>query len=117
MKENKILLCEEDPTEKELYEAMIITAQEKSPGNDGLTKDFYKSFCEDLKDIFTSFAKAKKCKKEFTSSKKQAVIKVIKKKVRDKRFTKNWHQVSFLTIDYKIVSKALATRLKEYFLL
>ena len=49
---------------------------------------------------------------EFTSSQKQAVIKLIQKKDRDKRF-KNWHPVSLLNIDYKIVFKALVARLEK----
>ena len=35
------------------------------------------------------------------------------RKERDKRFIKNWHPISPLNVDYKIVAKALATRLKE----
>ena len=34
LKENEILLCEEDPTEKEFYEAIMSMAQEKSSGKD-----------------------------------------------------------------------------------
>ena len=40
LKENEILLRKEDFTGKEIYEAMISIVQEKSPENDGLTKEF-----------------------------------------------------------------------------
>ena len=36
LKENETMLCEEE----ELYEAIMSMAQEKSPGNDGLTNIF-----------------------------------------------------------------------------
>ena len=52
LKENENLLCEEGLTEKETEEGMINMAQEKSPGNDELTKEFHKCFWEDLKDIY-----------------------------------------------------------------
>ena len=38
---------------------------------------------------------------------------MIEKKDRDKRFIKNWHPILLLNVDYKIVSKALAARLKD----
>ena len=41
------------------------------------------------------------------------MIKLIEKRDRDKRYIKNWHPISALNVNYKIVSKALATRLKE----
>ena len=54
-----------------------------------------------------------KIKNEFSVSQKQAMIKLIEKKDKDKRFIKNWRPISLLNVDVKIVSKALASRLKE----
>ena len=44
---------------------------------------------------------------------RQAIIKLIEKNGKDKRFIKNWRLISLLNIDYKIALKALAERLKE----
>ena len=50
-------------------------------------------------------------KKKLSTS--EAAIRLIEKKGRDKRFIKNWRPISLLNVDYKIVDKALARRLKE----
>ena len=52
-------------------------------------------------------------KMTLSNSQRQAVIKLIEKKERDKRFIKNWRPISLLSVDYKIIATALATRLKE----
>ena len=38
---------------------------------------------------------------------------MIEKKDRDKTFIKNWRPISLLNVDYKIVWKVLAARLKD----
>ena len=54
---------------------------------------------------------------EFTSSQKQAVNESNTEKDRDKRFIKNWHLISLLNKDVKMVSKVLAALVKRLFLL
>ena len=52
-------------------------------------------------------------KKKSSTSQRQAVIKLIANKERDKWFIKNWRAISLLNVDYKVIAKALAARLKE----
>ena len=59
-----------------------------------------------------SIKKARKNKK-LSISQRQAVIKLTEKKDREKRCVKNCCPISLLNVDYKIMLKALATRLKE----
>ena len=82
----------------------------KSPGNDGLAKEFYEYFWNVLKDSLMNSIKEARKKKKLSISQKQAVIKLIEKKDRVKRYIKNWRLISLLNVDYK---KTLATRLKE----
>ena len=52
---------------------------------------------------------------ELSTSKRQAVIKLIEKKDKDKKLIKNWIPISLLNVDTKLISKVLAERLKKVF--
>ena len=84
----------------------------KSPGNDGTTKEFYKAFCDYLKTPFL-LSVNKACKLgELSTCQKKAVIKLIEKNGTDKWLIKNWRTISLLNVDTKLVSKVLAEHLK-----
>ena len=95
-------------TEKDLYGSMKSMENDKSPGNDGLTKEFYVTFWDDIKATFISSLKQAKERKELSISQMQAIIKLIEKKDRDKRYIKNSRSISLLNVDIKILSKAVA---------
>ena len=84
----------------------------KTPGNDGLSKEFYETFWNELKDsLFKLFYHAKTYK-EFSTSKRQAVAILLEKKDRDKKLIKNLKPISLFDTDINFFSKALATKLK-----
>ena len=56
--------------------------------------------------------KETKIRKKLITSQRQAVIKLIEKKDKDKRFIKNWRPISLLNVDYKIISKVFTLRVK-----
>ena len=76
-------------------------------------KNFFLSFWDDIKDIYISFIRTAGIKKELSVLQRQAIIRLIEKKGKDKRFIKNWRPISLLNVDYKITLKALAERLKK----
>ena len=78
-----------------------------------MTKDIYKTFWDELKEIFVNSLREAKEIGHPSTSQRQAIIKLIKKKDRDKRFIKNWRLISLLKVDSKIVSKALSEKVKE----
>ena len=106
--------CEFILSEKDLLLVLKSMPNNKSPGNDGLTKEFYEVFWDDLKTPLLSSFKSAFVKGELSISQKQAVIKLIEKKDKDKRLIQNWRPISLLNIDLKILSKALANRIKKY---
>ena len=76
----------------------------KSPGDDGLTKEYLATFWE---DAFSYSCRTAKLKKELSTSQKQAVIKLIEKKDKDKKFIKNRRPISLMNLDYKIIKNNL----------
>ena len=77
---------------------------DESPGNDRLTKEFL-SF---LWCVLHSFGKGELC-----TSQREASIKLIEKKDKDKRLIQNQRLISLLNSDVKTISKALSKRLKK----
>ena len=56
----------------------------KSPGNDGLTKEFYEGFWDEIKELLIASATEAKQRGELTISQRQAIIKLIEKKIETK---------------------------------
>ena len=59
--------------------------------------------------FFFNLCGTAKHKKELSTSQWQAFIKLIEQNVKDKTYIKNWRPISLLNVDYKIISKALAS--------
>ena len=107
-------LTEEDRNicEGEFLSALKSMSKNKSPGNDGLTRKFYIQFYDIIKNVFIQSVSHSHKVGELSTSQKQAVITLIVKKDKDKRYIKNWRPIFLLNVDTKIISKVLATRLK-----
>ena len=56
--------CDDELSEKELYISLMSMQNNKSPGNDGLTKEVFVTFWKDIKDVFLNSCRAAKLKKE-----------------------------------------------------
>ena len=93
--ENQTLKCEGPITESELLNALTSMDNDKSPGNDDITKEFYIKFWKVIKEPFFASIQQSFIVGELSISQKQAVIKLIEIKDRDQRFIKNWRP--FLT--------------------
>ena len=107
------LECDGIISETELLKALKSMKNDKSPRNDGITKEFYEFFWGDIKNSLSDSVKKSFISGELSTSQKQAVIKLIEKKDRDKRLIKNWCPISLLNINTKLISKVIAIRLKK----
>lgn len=99
-------LLERDLTINELTKAMQSMQSNKSPGLDGLPKDFYSIFWDQLKDPLLQVFKESFSRGILPSSFRTASISLLFKKG-DRRDLKNWRPLTLLGVDVKILSKAL----------
>ena len=106
-------ISEEELTEKGIHESVRSFDNNKSPGNDGFTKEFYQTFWQDVKYIFFNSLQESKRLKYLCTSKHQAIIKLLEKPNKDKRYISNWRPISLMNLDQKIISKASAIKLKK----
>ena len=74
----KSLSCEGNLPEKKIYNSLISFKYKKSPGNDELTKEFYCTFWDDIKDTFMNSLKESKQLKHLCPSQRQPIIKLEK---------------------------------------
>ena len=107
------LECEGIINETELLKALKSMKNDKSPGNDRITKEFYEFFWDGIKSSLSDSIKKSFISGELSTSQKQAVMKLIEKKDRDKQLINNWRPISLLNIDTKLISKVIAIRLKK----
>ena len=88
-------------------------ANDKSPGLDSFSTNFYKFFWPDIQDfILDSFNYALQVGK-LSDGQRTGVISLIPKKDKDHRHIKSWRPVTLLATDYKILAKTLASRLQS----
>ena len=105
------MACEGSLTLEECFKSLRSFQSNKSPGNDGLTVEFYEAFWESLGELLVDSLNCSFDKGELSSSQKQAIIALIEKKDKDKRKSFNWRPISLINVDVKIGSKAIALRL------
>ena len=94
-------ICESEITEKDLTTALNSMPNSKFPGNDGLTKESYEYFSDDSKFYFIDSLKQSKIDGNLSISQRQAVIKLIEKKVGIKDFSKTGDQFLYLMLTQK----------------
>ena len=85
----------------------------KTPGNDGLTIEFYLAFWPLFGRLLVDSLNYAFEFGELSNSQKQAIITLIEKKGKDRTLLENWRLVSSVNVDANITSKAIANRIKK----
>ena len=84
----------------------------KSPGTDGLPTEFYKVFWRDVSPFLISSFNKSYQKGKLAITQRRGIISLIPKKDKALNELKNRRPITLLIYDYKIASKAIASRLK-----
>ena len=110
---NEARICDGKLTVDECYKSLQLFESNKSPGNDGLTVEFYRAFWHILGNLMVDSLNCSYDFGELSNSQKQAIITLIEKRDKDKRYLSNWRPISLINVDVKIGSKAIAKRLEN----
>ena len=85
----------------------------KAPGTDGLTPEFYRYFWDILGSYMVNSFNYAFQNGSLSISQRQGIISLIPKKKKNTEYLKNWRPVSLLNVDYKIATKTIALRLEK----
>ena len=107
------LSCEGIISEDEVFKSLKSMENNKSPGNDGLSKEFYECFWNEIKNPFLASIHKAFLNQELSSSQKQAVIKMLEKKDKGKRFINTWRPISLFNTAMKTMSKVFSRKTKK----
>lgn len=85
----------------------------KSPGSDGLSVEFYNIFWKSIKTFYLDSINYSYQTGHLTTLQKQGIISLIPKPNKDLLHLSNWRPISLLNVDYKIATKAISNRIKR----
>ena len=105
--------CEGKLNDYECGCALLEMANNKSPGSDGLTVEFFKIFLSTLKEHYIKSINYSFEHCKLTALQKEGFITLIPKSDTNLDYISNWRPISLLNIDYKIATKAIANRIKK----
>ena len=100
-------------TYKEAGETLKNMKNDKSPGSDGFTADFFKVFWKDIGHFVVRSINSSFDEGALSFTQKQGIITCIPKENKPRQFLKNWRPITLLNTVYKIASGSIANRLKS----
>ena len=92
--------------------ALKVMKNNKSPGPDGYTVEFFKYFWKDIGDFLIRSLNCGFRKEELSITQKQGIITILPKANKQRKFLKNWRPISLINVSYKILSSCIANRIK-----
>ena len=104
--------CDNEINLIELETSLNAMKTDKTPGNDGLTVEFYRQFWQTIKHSLLNSFQYSQNHGLLSTSQRQAVLSLLEKKGKSRFLIRNWRPISLLNVDYKILTKCLAERMK-----
>lgn len=99
------------------YEELLLCLKHaknnRSPGSDGFTMEFYKFFWLDIGRYLLRSLNCGFNLNELSVTQKEGIITCIPKPNKDRQFLKNWRPITLLNCSYKLGSACIANRLKK----
>ena len=86
---------------------------DKSPGRDGFTSNFYKVFWNKIGHFVVRALNHAFISRSFSPNVKLGTITCIPKDNKPKKFLKNWRPITLLNVLYKLASGSIANRMKH----
>ena len=105
-------ICEGKFTVAECFKSLQLFENNKSPGEDGLTVEFYKAFWNIVGNLMVESLNYSYDHGELSNSQKRAIITLVEKKDKDRRDISNWRPISLINVDVKNGSKGISKRLE-----
>ena len=106
------LALAEEISFEEVTDALLHMKQHALPGFDGLTVSFYRAFWDLLGNFVFDSIKYAESHKSFTKDQHRGIIKMLPKRNKAPNRVVNLQPITLLNVDYKLVTKVLASRVK-----
>ena len=104
---------DQDITLPEIDNAVKGFLNNKSPGSDGLTAEFYKYFWGEIREILHKVFEESTKAGSLSPSQRTGIITLLPKQGKDTKYLKNWRPITLLNVDYKIYTHVIKNRLKN----
>ena len=86
---------------------------EKSPGQDGFTVEFFKFFWVDLGQFILRSLNYAHREGSLSVTQKMGIITCLPKPDKNRQYLKNWRPISLLNVIFKLASSVIANRIKS----
>ena len=106
-------ILDKELTTQELHAALSAMKVDKSPGDDGLTVEFYRAFWPQIHKLVLRSLQSAFQSGTLSPSQRWGMVRLLPKHGKDLLQVRNWRPITILNVDYKLLSKSLALRLKD----
>ena len=107
-------LLSQNFTEKEFNDALLKMQNDKTPGSDGITADFYRVMWKHVKEPFMNLINYidSQPSASLPQTLRNGILNLIPKQGKDQRYLKNLRPITLLNSDYKLIEKVISNRLR-----